>query len=148
MTRYIFLAFAVVLLAGHDGFSQQKTKLITWKYTIASEVVNSESIVDIVFTAKISPGWKLYGAGFKSTDNGPRQIGFLSSENGSFELVKYPAPVNQLWKEGISYFSEKAEFKAKIRILEPTADICGIIRGRLFNEKGEIVDFENKFQFY
>lgn len=148
MKTHLFLVLC--LLTGYEGFSQQKSNFITWKYTILTEVVSSETEVEILFTGKISDNWKLYGLGFKSTESSPKPTAFHFSENGSFTLIKNPVPLNQKVTAGseITWFEQKAEFKATIKILEPMADICGKIKGRLFNDKGEVVDFENKFQFY
>ncbi len=141
------------LLCGMSAWSNlsfAQSEPLIWKYTILTEVENSETEVEILFTGKLAKGWKLYGTGFKAKDKVAKPLDFRFSENGSFALIRYPLPDHQLSDElsDITWFENKVEFRAWIKILEPTADICGKINGRLFNDQGATLDFENKFQFY
>ena len=151
--RKVFILVALLVINHLSVDAQNINDVISWKCSIVSEVIDSQTEVEILFSAKLAEGWSLYACGFKSSQPSPKPLGFLFSENGSFEVLKYPvpiAPLKLITNEGekeVLYFTNHAEFWAKIRILEPTADICGVMRGQVFNKNGEHLNFDRKFQF-
>lgn len=109
--------------------------------------------VDLIFTANIDKEWKLY-----ATDNVldpgpiPIEISFLKSESfeilGNLQSIKPQKHFDEYWKGKVSFFTEKAKFIQKIRILKPQAIIEGKLKYQTCTIKdGRCVIGKDKFSY-
>lgn len=128
-------------------------KIVNWNFKLANHDFKIGDEVEIVFASTIEKGWSLYSSDFKG-DVGPQPTTFEFSENGSFELssgIQAIAPLKKVdknWGTEVSYFTQKAEFKAKVRVIQHSYDIFGVIKGQVCHlKKGVCVPFEKTFQF-
>ncbi|WP_428667069.1 protein-disulfide reductase DsbD domain-containing protein [Runella sp.] len=128
-------------------------KVTHWQFKFANEQFNQGEEVEIIFLAEIEKGWSLYSSDFKA-DIGPQPTAFEFAENGSFAVTKAITAVSPLkkvdktWGTQITYFTQKAEFRSKVRIEEINYDVTGTIRGQLCNDKkGVCIPFQKTFHF-
>lgn len=124
-----------------------------WQFKFANEQFNQGEEIEIIFLATIEKGWSLYSSDFKA-DIGPQPTEFEFAENGSFAVTKAISAVSPLtkvdktWGTQITYFTQKAEFRSKVRIEEINYDVTGTIRGQLCNDKkGVCIPFQKTFHF-
>ncbi|MFC0181639.1 Disulphide bond corrector protein DsbC [Pseudarcicella hirudinis] len=151
MKRAIILS--AFLLISCFANAQQIDQLTSWKFNFANQNFNVGDEVELVFTTSIEKGWSLYSSDFNA-DIGPQPTTFLFAENGSFEFGGKITPISPLkktdknWGTEVSYFTQKAEFRAKVRIVEHSFDIFGSIKGQVCHDKkGICIPFEKTFQF-
>jgi thiol:disulfide interchange protein DsbD len=145
-----------LLLLFTNAIQAQETdidKIVNWNFKITNKDFKIGDEVELVFSSSIEKGWSLYSSDFKG-DVGAQPTVFQFSENGSFELssdIQPIAPLKKIdknWGTEVSYFTQKAEFKAKVRLVEHSYDIFGVIKGQVCHlKKGICVPFEKTFQF-
>ena len=87
-------------------------------------------------------------------DVGPQPTAFYFEPDHSFETVGEIKAVaskrkkDRVWETEVSYFTQKAEFRQRIRLLKPDYRVTGVIKGQLCSEKnGVCVPFERLFLF-
>lgn len=128
-----------------------------WTFTTSPATLPNELEVgdefDLVFTARLGKEWLLYSSDFKG-DVGPQPTAFYFEPDDSFEPVGEVKPVapkrkkDRVWETDVSYFTQKAEFRQRIRLLKPDYRVSGVIKGQLCSEKnGVCVPFERLFLF-
>jgi thiol:disulfide interchange protein DsbD len=128
-----------------------------WTFTTSPTTLPSELEVgdefDLIFTAKLDKEWLLYSSDFKG-DVGPQPTAFYFEPDDSFETVGEVKPIapkrkkDRVWETDISYFTQRAEFRQRIRLLKPDYHVTGVIKGQLCSEKnGVCVPFERLFLF-
>ncbi|MES2520160.1 MAG: protein-disulfide reductase DsbD domain-containing protein [Bacteroidota bacterium] len=149
-TSILSLIFTLIVSC---GFAQEADKITQWQFKFAQNDFRVGEDVEVIFLATIEKGWSLYSSDFKS-DMGPQPTEFEFSENGTFALLKAINPITPLkkidknWGTDITYFTQKAEFRSKVRIEENKYDVAGTIRGQLCNDKkGVCVPFQKDFHF-
>ena len=83
---------------------------------------NDDGTVDLVFEAKIDMHWHLYSQYFD--EGGPVRTTFFIEESDKFELVGKPTEkpepeevFDEIFEINIKYFSDKAVFRQKIKVL-------------------------------
>ncbi len=119
-----------ILLAFTFGTFAQLEDPVTWKNK--SKIIESET-AEIIFEANIDMHWHLYSQNFD--EGGPVRTTFFFDESDKYELIgsptESPEPVeefDEVFKINIKYFSGKATFIQKVKILtnEPFAIIGSI----------------------
>ncbi len=132
------------------GFSQILEKS-HWKYHLEPENPKKGDEVELVFDVKIDEDWYLYSSDF-DPDLGPMLTEFEYEKNNTFELIGEVVPVNpkekydDLWEGNYTYFTKKAQFRQKIRILsenykitgEYSFQVCSDVDGKCIPGDGEI----------
>ncbi len=153
MKRFVQL---VALLTVLTAFRADEPGAI-WAFTITPTVPADKLEVgdelDLVFTARLDKEWLLYSSDFKG-DVGPQPTAIYFEPDDSFETLGDVKPITPKRKKDrvseteISYFTQKAEFRQRIRLLKPEYHITGVIKGQLCSEKkGVCVPFERLFLF-
>lgn len=128
-----------------------------WTFTTSPATLPNELEVgdefDLIFTAKLDKEWLLYLSDFRG-NAGPQPTAFYFEPDDSFETVGEVKPVapkrkkDRLWETNVSYFTQKAEFRQRIRLLKSDYHVTGVIKGQLCREKnGVCVPFERLFLF-
>ncbi|GAB3989620.1 hypothetical protein GCM10028807_14920 [Spirosoma daeguense] len=129
-----------------------------WKFTTFPAKLNERILepgdqIDLVFTATLDKDWLVYSSDFKA-DIGPQPTTFEFMPDDTFELVGSIQPIAPQWKNDktwdvkVSYFTPKAEFRQRIRVLKPDYGVRGIIQGQYCSEKqGLCIPFQQRFGF-
>lgn len=155
MNRFRFLQLCL-LLTLLTAFRADEPG-VSWTFTVTPSVPDNILVagdeLELVFTARLSKDWLLYSSDFRG-DVGPQPTAFYFEPDHSFETVgevKSVAPKrkkDRVWETEVSYFTQKAEFRQRIRLLTPGYRVTGVIRGQLCSEKnGVCVPFERLFLF-
>ncbi len=134
------------------GFSQKDKDISKWKVTVSNAAATSGQEVEVIFSADIDENWKLYSSDFKG-DIGPLPTKFAFERNEAYKLVGEITPVkpkktvDPTWDVAYTYFTEKAEFRQKIKLVKKDYIVKGTIKGLLCSSKdGICVPFEEFFQ--
>jgi hypothetical protein len=150
MRKLFFASLMVVLFS--SGVNAQMQKEAVWKYSLSTPPRAGQEI-ELVFTATIPAGWLMYSNDF-DPDLGPMITTFTFTPHASYKLVGKPVPVNpkrkhdEVFEGEVSYFSGKAEFRQKVKILSSNPVIKGEIEYQICNEKdGLCVMFYPEFEF-
>lgn len=120
--KRIALIASILLVFSYGVFAQLEDP-VKWKNN--SEKIEGE-IVEITFEANIDMHWHLYSQFFD--EGGPVRTTFFFDESDKYELVGKPteSPVpeevfDDVFKINVKYFSEKATFVQKIKVLTEEA---------------------------
>ncbi|NJW51335.1 protein-disulfide reductase DsbD family protein [Salinimicrobium oceani] len=96
---------------------------IEWNASIEQD---NDSIYTLVFTAHLEKGWHLYSQEEVDIEIAPIPTAFTYTEvPGKYELIgtteepDVPALYDAVFETEITYFEDKAEFRQKIRVLDP-----------------------------
>lgn len=95
--------------------------------------------VDLVIRARIAPRWTVYSSDFKG-QLGPQPTEFQFSPHASFQLIGTITPIgakparDKTWETDYAYFSERAEFRQRVKVLALPLAGSVRIKGQLCNE--------------
>ncbi len=153
MKRFIQLVGLLTLLTAFRADEPGATWAFTITPTVPADKLEAGDELDLVFTARLEKEWLMYSSDFRG-DVGPQPTAIYFEPDDSFETVGEVTPVapkrkkDRVWETEISYFTQKAEFRQRIRLLKPDYHITGVIKGQLCSEKkGVCVPFERLFLF-
>ncbi|MBE9463973.1 protein-disulfide reductase DsbD domain-containing protein [Dyadobacter subterraneus] len=134
------------------AFGQKDKDISKWKVTVSNTAAASGQEVEVIFSADINENWKLYSSDFKG-DIGPLPTQFVFEKNEAYKLVGEITPVkpkkttDPTWDVAYTYFTEKAEFRQKIKLVKKDYIVKGTIKGLLCSSvDGICVPFEESFQ--
>lgn len=133
LTSFVLHAQISLSNIGNQTATNNKVKQhATWKYKIyPSEAVVGQE-VELVLTAEIEDGWYLYSSDFDA-NLGPivTAINFKKNDSfqaiGSLKAIKPKRKFDDIWGGEVSYFTEKAEFRQKIKVLKVNPKIAGTV---------------------
>ena len=126
MTRILLFLFLSII-----GVS--KAQILTpskWSVTPSNTKASVGDEIDILFNAKIDENWYLYSTEFDCED-GPMKTTFDFIKDPSFQLVGNVKAINPLDKYDdvfecdVKIFKKTAEFRQRIKILQPKLKIAG-----------------------
>ncbi|MFN9519816.1 MAG: protein-disulfide reductase DsbD domain-containing protein, partial [Bacteroidota bacterium] len=124
---FILLGFAPSLLA-----QQQMKKKPDWNITFTKTDLKPGDETEIVFTSEIEKDWYMYSSDFDE-NLGPIVTSFTYEKHPSYELVGKVKPIKpkrkfeEVWNGEVAYFTGKAEFRQKVKILSANPKIKGLI---------------------
>jgi thiol:disulfide interchange protein len=132
----------------------QILKPISWRYEVSAQQVKTGEEVDLIFRAKIDPGWYLYSSDF-DPDLGPMVTTFTFQKHPSYALVGGIKPINpkkkfdkEIWNGEYTYFTGTAEFRQRIKVLQPDPVIKGSFEYQVCTDvDGRCIPFEEDFAF-
>ena len=141
----LILMFSFPLLAG-----AQIIKPVKWSFS-TKQISASE--VQLIFSATIDHPWHLYSQDVPPPPDGPVATSFNFEKSGNYETigkVKEPKAIEEYdnqFQTTLKYFSEKAVFTQKIKVLSPKDfKITGYLEFMCCDDKQclapETVDFE------
>ncbi|WP_421874472.1 protein-disulfide reductase DsbD family protein [Marinoscillum sp.] len=123
----------------------------SWNVSLSNKTPEVGEEVTVTFDVRIDPNWYLYSTDF-DPDLGPMVTEFEFTPHESFELVGEVVPVNpkrkydSLWEGEVSIFYEKAQFKQKVRILDPSYQINGTYSYQVCTDvDGKCIPFDDDF---
>ena len=144
---FILLGFAPSLLA-----QQQMKKKPDWNITFTKTDLKPGDETEIVFTSEIEKDWYMYSSDFDE-NLGPIVTSFTYEKHPSYELVGKVKPIKpkrkfeEVWNGEVAYFTGKAEFRQKVKILSANPKIKGLIEFQeCSNVTGVCVLFEHDFE--
>ena len=107
------------------------------KWTTAVEKINDQEYT-LITTATIEAGWKLYGQNIPP--NGPVPTTFEYAKSADFELIGKTEESQPIVKQDkvfameIAYFYNKATFKQRIKVLNPTQSVKATVEFMCCND--------------
>lgn len=123
----------------------------TWGFAATATSAMPGQEIDLIFRAKLDKDWLTYASDFEG-DVGPQPTAVEFLPNGTFEpvgpLVSVGAKrkVDKTWGTEVGYFTGRAEYRQRVRILRFDYFFTGVIRGQWCSEKkGLCVPFEEVF---
>ncbi|MDP4679779.1 MAG: thioredoxin family protein [Cyclobacteriaceae bacterium] len=102
----------------------------SWTHESSKMEVNAGDEIELIFRVKLEPTWHLYSADL-DPEIGPLPTVFEYTEDPSYELVGdiiqngIHEEYDSIWEAYITYFSETAEFRQKVKILSSDVKISG-----------------------
>jgi len=102
----------------------------TWSYKLSNDKVEIGAEIELIFNVKLEDTWHLYTADL-DPEIGPLPTVFEFTPHQSYELVGDMQQIgvhkvyDEIWEADITYFSEKAEFRQKIKVLEADLNLSG-----------------------
>ncbi len=148
------LILFLALLTSLTTSAQDATDISKWKVALSNASAKPGEEVELIFSAAIDKNWKLYSSDFKN-DIGPLPTEFQFSEGNSYKLLGGITPVqpkkttDPTWDVAYTYFTEKAEFRQKIKLTKKDFVVKGTIKGLLCsNVDGVCIPFRESFQVH
>jgi thiol:disulfide interchange protein len=145
------LAFLLFLLA--YTVQAQMVQAPQWKHTASKTSVKAGEEIELIFTAQVQQNWYMYSSDF-DPDLGPIVTTFTFKPHPSYQLVGKIKPVgakkkyDDLWEGEYTYFVGKAEFRQKVKLLQPNPRIEGSYDYQVCSDvDGRCVSFEGDFTF-
>lgn len=146
LTTWLFFMMAFVVQA-------QVLKPATWSYDVSKKEVAVGEEVELIFNVKIDKDWYLYSSDF-DPDLGPMVTTFTFAKHPSYELVGKIVPVkpkkkyDELWEGEYTYFVGTAQFRQKIRVLQPDLQVKGEYEYQVCTDlTGQCIPFDDVFTF-
>ena len=123
------------------------------KFSLANANVQVGETTEIIFEITIDKGWYLYSSDF-DTELGPIVTSIQLEKNKTYKAVGRLEAINpkkkfsDIWGGEYTYFTKKAVFKQKIKILTPNAIIKGSFSGQACTDDGgKCVQVNGDFEF-
>ncbi|MEQ9437763.1 MAG: cytochrome c biogenesis protein CcdA [Cyclobacteriaceae bacterium] len=153
-TRYFPFLFTLFLLLATNTLPLRAQILhpATWQVRWSQEKATVGDEIDLVFTVTIDPDWYLYSSDF-DPELGPMVTEFTFEPNEGYELVGEIKPIgakekyDDLWEGTYTYFTEKAEFRQTVKVLDKSLDkISGSYNYQVCTDvDGRCIPFDDEF---
>jgi thiol:disulfide interchange protein len=124
-----------------------------WTWSLANAKVQVGETTEIIFEVTIEKGWYLYSSDFDA-DLGPIVTSIALEKNktytaiGHLEAVKPKKKFSDIWGGEYTYFTKKATFKQKIKIIKPNAILKGSFTAQACTDDGgKCVPVNGDFEF-
>lgn len=123
-------SIAIILILCSFSIFGQIREPASWTYEASKEEVQIGDEIELVFKVKLEDTWHLYSADL-DPEIGPLPTVFEYKKDPSFEVVGdvvqrgIHREYDSLWEAYITYFSEKAEFRQKVKILSDRVNVSG-----------------------
>ncbi|GAB3529242.1 cytochrome c biogenesis protein CcdA [Pontibacter brevis] len=131
----------------------QVLKPATWSYGVSKKQVAVGEEVELIFNVRIDKDWYLYSSDF-DPDLGPMVTEFNFQKHPSYELVGKIKPINpkkkydDIWEGEYTYFTGTAQFRQKIRVLQPDLQVKGSYEYQVCTDvDGRCIPFDDTFTF-
>ncbi|MBD1396579.1 thioredoxin family protein [Pontibacter sp. JH31] len=131
----------------------QVLKPATWSYDVSKKEVAVGDEVELIFNVKINKDWYLYSSDF-DPDLGPMVTEFKFEKHPSYQLLGKIKPVNpkkkydDLWGGEYTYFVGTAQFRQKVKVLQPDLVIKGAYEYQVCTDvDGKCIPFDDDFSF-
>src|SRR5688572_19636071 len=131
LSAFLFLSLSV---------QAQVLQPAKWRTTLSETKLKAGGETELVFSVAIDPDWYLYSSDF-DPDLGPMVTEFEFKSHPSYQLIGKVKPINpkkkydDIWKGEYTYFTGHAEFRQRVRILQPNPDIKGIYKYQVCTDK-------------
>ena len=131
----------------------QVLKPASWSYDASKKQVAVGEEVELIFNVSIDKDWYLYSSDF-DPDLGPMVTEFSFQKHPSYELVGEIVPAHpkkkydEIWEGEYTYFTGTAQFRQKIRVLQPDLQVKGGYEYQVCSDvSGQCIPFDDTFAF-
>ncbi len=144
--KYIFSVF-VLMLAAHFALAQEINP-VKWEFAIEE---TGKGTVEVVATATIEEGWKIYGTDF--ADGGPVKTSFgLNSEGVEavgeiIEVEPAKEGYDEMFEMTIKFFKGKAILKQVYKLPKGTKELVGYVQFMACDREQCLPPTEVEFSF-
>jgi thiol:disulfide interchange protein len=127
MTRF---GLAIILIFCSLSTFGQIREPAVWTYEASKVEVQIGDEIELIFKVKLEDTWHLYSADL-DPEIGPLPTVFEYIKDPSYELIGeivqkgIHTEYDSLWEADITYFSDKAEFRQRVKILSDKINISG-----------------------
>ncbi len=123
-----------------------------WSYSVSVQNAEIGEEVEIVFVASIDLNWDLYSSD-NTLDPGPLPAVFEFEKSSAYEVVGDIKPVgakkkfDSIFEGDVTYFSGKAEFRQKVKILAENPVVKGTFSYQVCSDlDGKCIPFDEEFK--
>ncbi|UZH54958.1 thioredoxin family protein [Salinimicrobium tongyeongense] len=145
---YLSLLLALVSFLPHVAQVQEAPE---WQVKADNDNAAPQDEVTLTFTANIPQDWYMYSSDF-DPDLGPMLTEFSFDPSGKFELFGEIIPVDpkkkyeEIWEGDVTYFTDKAEFQHKIKLIDKNPIISGRVIYQICSDvTGQCIPYETEF---
>lgn len=124
MRLFIFLLFTSFVTFGQSA-PNGLLKPTTWNVSVKPSTAKVGDEVEIIFSAKIEPGWKVYAAE-SDPDAGPMVLEFKFSRLKDLQLTGKPKPTHpakkfyeEIWEADVLVYYKEATYIQKAKVTGP-----------------------------
>jgi thiol:disulfide interchange protein len=149
LSRLLFFPFLLLAFAGHS----QVLHPAKWRTSVSETKLNAGDETDLIFHVTIDPDWYLYSSDF-DPDLGPMLTEFGFKPHSSYKVIGKIKPINpkkkydDTWGGEYTYFTGHAEFRQRVKVLQPNPEIKGVYKYQVCTDKtGQCIPFEEDFAF-
>lgn len=113
---------------------------VRWSISLSKAEPKVGDEIELVVTAQIAPAWIVYGSDF-TAELGPQPTQIVLVPGESFRPLGPVVAVNakqgrdKTWETNYTYFSARAEFRQKIKVLAVPIAVEANLKGQLCNER-------------
>ena len=139
--------FFVVLFASMSSFAQVIDPP-NWEVTSNIENPKAGDTLVLTFRAEIPKDWYLYSSDF-DPDLGPMITEIKFEDSNDYQVIGDLIPINpkekydELWEGNYTYFTGKAEFQQRIKVLESDPEIKALAIYQICSDvSGQCIPFE------
>lgn len=125
----------------------------TWQIKVSKNQLKPGDTTELIFTTNIEKDWYMYSSDF-SEDVGPIVARFDFVKHPSYELIGSIKPigsrkhVDDVFGGEVSTFEKKAEFRQKVKILQPNPQIKVTAEYQQCSQiTGQCILYDNDFDF-
>lgn len=143
--------FFLLLFLSYTSLAQIVTPT-TWSYQVTPSSVKVGDIVDVVFKAKIEPGWKVYSAEM-SSDVGPMILEFTFKNQKGVQLIGKPKPSRkpkivheEVWPADVQVYYNDIQYTQKVKVIGEHAKLTASLTYQSCQEDGSCIPGENDFE--
>ncbi|MCY2688681.1 protein-disulfide reductase DsbD family protein [Salinimicrobium sp. TH3] len=147
-TKFFSLLLALFSFLPHVAQVQEAPE---WQVKADNNDAAPGDEVTLTFTADIPQDWYMYSSDF-DPDLGPMLTEFSFDPSGKFELLGEILPVDpkekyeEIWEGDVTYFTEKAVFKHKIKLIDEKPVISGSVTYQICSDvTGQCIPYESEF---
>ncbi len=147
------VALALLLFIVAVAAQAQVLKPASWSYDVSKKQVAVGEEVELIFNVRIDKDWYLYSSDF-DPELGPMVTEFKFAKHPSYELVGKIKPVkpkkkyDELWGGEYTYFVGTAQFRQKVKVLQPTLLVKGTYEYQVCTDiDGKCIPFDDDFSF-
>ena len=143
------LFFSVLVL----NTSAQMLNPVAWSWKAGKTNVKVGETIEIVFTARINPGWHVFSSD-QDPNVGPLPTAVDFKKNKTFALVGSLRPMgnpiqkkDEIFDGPVRYFQGRAEFRQKVKILSVKPALGGSLSGQACtDEDGKCIPLNEDFK--
>lgn len=135
----LYLGWVVAAHAQTPGLSDDGGNGVSWEVRAEPLAGGRGDRSELVFSARIAPGWILYSSDFRS-ELGPRPARFTVDPSSPVALIGAVQAIKPLHRDDktfgarYTYFEKQGEFRQRVQVKDHPAVVTGQIEGQACHE--------------
>lgn len=128
----------------------QKIPAANWNHTVDKTTLNVGDEIEVIFKTDIPDGYHIYSNDYG--DCPPVKAKFNWDKSPTFKLIGTAKPIgshhytDEIFECEVADFEKKAEFRQKIKVLNPNPKITGLLEYQMCTDDGMCVLFEYEYE--